>query len=245
MRCSSIIFILMLWGAFQPAFSQVEFSIVRLPLESKDSMMLSLRSTPFRSIKAVGFEISTNDDNAASLLGALIRAGENVFNFPEKIRVSKTAKSLKVFLIKRRNTPMMYSRGGEILRLTIPNSVSFSGVMKNWNVMVLDSSNNPMPASFSDTILKSETSSPVRYAIRSFPNPVKDHLMIENDVGDVLSISVYDILGRKFQQLMLAPVGVQAQKFRISMGDLTPGVYFVRITRDKEKDQVIKIMKIR
>ncbi len=235
----------MLWGAFQPVFSQVEFSIIRMPHESKDSVMLSFRSTPFRSIKAFGFEISTTDENAPVLLGAVIRAGENVGNFPEKIRVSKTLKSLKVFLIKRKNTPTMYSRGGEILRMTISNTIPFTAVMKNWNVMVLDSANNPMPATFSDTILRAEQEAQLRYTVRYYPNPVSNVLSLEADGGSGMELQLFDILGRTLLRRDVAPNGSQFQQYQFPMASLPPGVYFLKIARQDHKDQVVKLLKVR
>lgn len=245
MCCKTSIFLIMLWGAFQPVLSQVEFSIVRMPQESKDSVTLSFRSTAFRSIKAVGFEIVPNEENLTVLLDATIRAGDKVFNFPEKIRVSRSSTSLKVFLIKRRNTPNMYSRGGEILRMTISNSISFTAVMKNWNVMVLDSVNNPMLATFSDTILRAEQEAQLRYAVRYYPNPVSNTLSLETDGSTAMHLQLFDILGRNLIQHDVAPTGTQSQRYQFPMSFLPPGVYFLKIARQNQKDQVVKLLKVR
>ncbi|MEX2371545.1 MAG: T9SS type A sorting domain-containing protein [Bacteroidales bacterium] len=75
--------------------------------------------------------------------------------------------------------------------------------------------------------------------IRAYPNPVMDILTIDN-MGSIESVSVIDITGK-----LIKTVNTHQQiRVNLEMGDLSSGLYYLRLNDDSGSSKVLKIVKV-
>ena len=77
-------------------------------------------------------------------------------------------------------------------------------------------------------------------AIRTYPNPANDYviLKIQDDIERGYSLSIYDIKGELKKEKK-----VIQNETKISMEELLPSVYFIKVYRNKEIVKTFKIIK--
>jgi len=78
-------------------------------------------------------------------------------------------------------------------------------------------------------------------SVRLYPNPARDFLSIdvENSDGNSFTCYIYDAIGREYMKLSTIPVGTSV----INTGDLSAGIYFVKIIDKNGNVQVSKFEK--
>jgi hypothetical protein len=78
--------------------------------------------------------------------------------------------------------------------------------------------------------------------IHIYPNPVRDEIYIESTNNfQFTHVSLYDIYGRKIEGLMGV---VSSGNISISVADLPPGIYFVRIKGNDKSFYFKKVLKV-
>jgi hypothetical protein len=98
-------------------------------------------------------------------------------------------------------------------------------------------SNDTCTSAFSDAFIYNHTSlmsfDKVKYAV--YPNPVRNQLSIQGDLGDVREIILQDALGRI--------IWTKLPSVTIDVSQMKSGVYFVHVIRNNGEKQVIRVIK--
>lgn len=75
-------------------------------------------------------------------------------------------------------------------------------------------------------------------SITAFPNPTTDYITLKSNNIDNLSFQLYDINGKMIQESE-----IKISETKISMTEIPPAIYFLKITDNGKEIKVFKIVK--
>lgn len=75
-------------------------------------------------------------------------------------------------------------------------------------------------------------------SITAFPNPTTDYITLKTDNIDNLSFHLYDINGKMIQESE-----IKISETKISMTEIPPAIYFLKVTDNGKEIKIFKIVK--
>lgn len=125
---------------------------------------------------------------------------------------------------------------------TIQNPVHYYTTPGTYNVQVIVTYNGCIDTATTVVVVQNVTGikeHQIENAFKVFPNPAKDEITIRIDAGIKINepkIEIFDIAGKKVKEIN----NIKGNEGKISLSDLSKGVYFVKLLDKKGKEYSIE-----